>query len=222
MALSANPGPNSGREPESADEAELLPCGRTLEEVWDAWDEGRAMGDPHYAACPHCTAALHGLRTLDDFVRTARTTEAEERHVDGHDVAGRAAEAVTARVMDIVRRELRPGRPLAMGEPDEEAWIVEAAAARAFRSAVDGLRGVHAGSCRIVPDPGRATVRVRVEVAADLTRPVPELADAVRDRVLAAAQTAVGLEVSAVDVAVVDILDGSERPGGAGNGEVRG
>ncbi len=204
MALSANPGPG----PDPAEDEEQLPCGRTLREVWDAWDEDRATADPHYAACPHCTGALQGLRMLDGFVRSARTADEEERAAagGGTGTGEGAAEAVTARVMDIVRRELRPGRSLPLGEPDEDAWIVEAAAARAFRSAVDGLPGVRAGSCRIVAGADRPAVRVRVEVAADLTRSVPELADLVRDRIAAAAQDAVGLDVAAVDVAVVDVL----------------
>ncbi|THA25378.1 hypothetical protein E4198_12195 [Streptomyces sp. RKND-216] len=206
MALSADSGANPDPDAGPAEGTELLPCGRTLQEVWDAWDEDRATGDPHYAACPHCTAALHGLRMLDDFVRTARTADEEERRADGRADGARTADAVTGRVMDIVRRELRPGRSLPLGEPDEEAWIVEAAAARAFRSAVDGLRGVRAGSCRIVPQPAEAVVRVRVEVAADLSRGFPELADAVRDRIVTAARDVVGLEVAAVDVAVVDVL----------------
>lgn len=241
MALSANPGPEPERSPDpgpdgagpapggSAPAEEVLRCGRTLHEVWDAWDEDRATGDPHYASCPHCTAALHGLRMLDEFVRTARTEDEEAGSADGRAAGDRATEAVTDRVMDIVRRELRPGRSLPMGEPDEETWIVEAAAARVVRSALDALPGVRAGSCRFTPDPERPVVRVRVEVAADLTRGFPELGDAVRDRIGAAAQDLLGLEVAAVDVAVVDVLVGDdwqeaaadlrEAPGGGTNGE---
>lgn len=207
MALSAN----AGREPADGEggSEEVLPCGRALHEVWEAWDSDRATGDPHYAACPHCTAALHGLRTLDDFVRSARD-EDDALRAAADDDGERDAEAVTARVMDIVRRELRPGRSLPMGEPDEDAWIVEAAAARAFREVVDDLPGVRAGSCRIAPEPSRTAVRVRVEVAADLSRAFPDLAEAVRDRIAAAARDAVGLEVAAVDVAVVDLLPDEE------------
>lgn len=217
MALSANAGPG----PDPAGGEERLPCGRALREVWDAWDADRATGDPHYAACPHCTAALHGLRTLDDFVRSARSEEEAQRRAEAEADGGRAAEAVTARVMDIVRRELRPGRSLPLGEPDEDAWIVEAAAARTFRSAVDAVPGVRAGSCRIVPEPDGRAVRVRVEVAVGLTRGVPQLADEVRDRITAAARDAVGLRVAAVDVAVVDLLPDDDAHDGEYEGEAR-
>jgi uncharacterized alkaline shock family protein YloU len=219
MALSANPGPN----PEPAEGREVLPCGRTLQQVWDAWDEDRVMGDPHYAACPHCTTALHGLRMLDDFVRSARTEDETQRRVDGHAAGDRDTEGVTARVMDIVRRELRPGRSLPLADPDgpdppeaaaEDAWIVEAAAARAFRSALERLPGVRAGSCRIVPEQDRPGVHVRVQVAADLSRSIPALADEVRGRIRVAARDAVGLLVTSVDVAVVDVLPGT--PDGEG------
>jgi hypothetical protein len=219
MALSVNPDPH----PEPGEGGEVLLCGRTLQQVWDAWDEVRAMGDPHYAACPHCTTALHGLRMLDAFVRDTRTEDETQRRADGHDAGDRDAEAVTARVLDIVRRELRPGRSLPLADPDgpdrpedvaQDAWIVEAAAARAFRSAVDRLPGVRTGSCRIVPEQDRPRVRVRVEVAADLSRSIPALADEVRGRIRVAARDAVGLVVTSVDVAVVDVLPGVPAGGG--------
>jgi hypothetical protein len=210
MAMSGTPEP-----PE-----ERLPCGRTLRSVWEAWDEGPAPGggDPHPADCPHCAAALDRLAVLEDFAREVRSEDARQER---DDATLAAADAVTARVMDIVRLELRPGRTLPLGAPDEDAWIVEAAAAKVLRSAVDALPGVRAGSCRISPlDPApapaggaRGPLRARIEVAADLTWTVPELAAAVRERVLAAATDAVGMEVAAVDVAVVDIL-GPPGPGG--------
>ncbi|WP_059007583.1 hypothetical protein [Streptomyces specialis] len=191
---------------ESPDE-ELLPCGRSLMEVWEVWDEGRAGADPHLGACPHCAAALDELRLLGDVVRQTRTAERDEPETY----------AVTARVMDIVRLELRPGRALPLGGPDEDTWVVEAAAAGVFRSAAESLPGVRAGSCRVVPPaPGaggpRGPVRVRLEVVADLSWTVPELADAVRVRVAAAARDDIGLEVGAIDIVVVDMTDAAGEP----------
>ncbi|WP_107485908.1 Asp23/Gls24 family envelope stress response protein [Streptomyces marincola] len=182
-----------------------LPCGRPLMEVWEDWDEGRAERDPHYARCPHCTAALAEMRALGAFVEQSRAAPPGPREMPD-------ARAVTARVMDIVRLELRPGRTLPLGEPDEDAWIVEAAAAKTFRAAAESLPGVRAGSCRVTPgDPraaGRgAAVLVRLEVAAGPDWTVPRLADAVRERVARAAREAIGLAVSAIDIVVVDILE---------------
>ncbi|MDT0444241.1 Asp23/Gls24 family envelope stress response protein [Streptomyces johnsoniae] len=189
-------------------EAEELPCGRSLQDVWETWDEGRTGEDPHYASCPHCSAALDELRALGEFVEQSRSAPEPAETLD--------ARAVTARVMDIVRLELRPGRSLPLGEPDEDAWIVEAAAAKTFRAAAESLPGVRAGSCRIEPlgagsGTSRGPVRVRLAVTAELTWTVPRLADAVRERVARAALEAIGLDVRAIDIAVVDLVDTLDR-----------
>ncbi|MEU0160483.1 hypothetical protein ABZ154_17000 [Streptomyces sp. NPDC006261] len=205
MAMRANPDrPEESRLQESRyEEEERLACGRPLSDVWDAWDAGRTADDPHLLACPHCSAALAELTGLGEAVRR---TCAEEPGLPAAVTA-----AVTDRVMDLVRLELRPGRPLPLGEPEEDHWIVEAAAARLLRAAVDALPGVRAGSCRIAPlDPAdpMSPVHVRVEVAASLDRSLPDLADAVRARIAAVADQDIGMRLGAADVLVVDILDG--------------
>ncbi|MDJ0463032.1 hypothetical protein [Streptomyces sp. H27-C3] len=214
MAMNATPVPPDGiphdqEQGPSVDPAddEVLPCGRSLADVWD----DRLSDDPtdgHPAHCPHCAAALAELRVLDDFVGRARSTDAELPD----------AEAVTARVMDIVRLELRPGRTLPLGEPDEDSWVFESAAAKAFRAAADALPGVRAGSCRIAPVESEARVEVAVTVA--LTWNLQEASDAVRGRIFAAARDVLGMPLRSVDVRVTDILDEEpERDGGYGRGE---
>ncbi|MFE6699084.1 hypothetical protein [Streptomyces sp. NPDC057718] len=198
MAMSANPDrPEDSRYEE---EDERLDCGRLLTDVWDAWDTGRSSDDPHFADCPHCSAALADLKGLGDAVR--RSCAQEPGPPD--------ATAVTARVMDLVRLELRPGRPLPLGEPEEDHWMVEAAVARMLRAAVDRLPGVRAGSCRVTPldheDP-TGELHVRVEVAASLGMPMRDLADAVRARIAEVADRDIGIRLATTDVLVVDILD---------------
>ncbi|MEW1718082.1 hypothetical protein [Streptomyces sp. NPDC093109] len=224
MALNARPGrpgePGETPGHEQIHDEEPLPCGRELSAVWEAWDAGEASGDPHLTTCPHCAAALADLAALDDAVREARTDEAP-------DPAGLAE--LTGRVMDIVRLELRPGRTLPLGGPEDDAWIVEAAAARAFRAAAETLPSVRAGSCRITPldpdaarrpttagaGPGdRGPVRVRLEVAAGLRWRLPELAESVRERVAEAAREAIGIDVARIDVLIVDVLDAAEHEEG--------
>jgi hypothetical protein len=201
-------------------EGETLPCGRSLMAVWESADERGVAADPHLAACPHCSAAIAELRALREVVARGRAGR------KAADDPGRAADGMTdavtdgmaERVMDIVRREPRPGRTLPLGGPAEDAWIVEAAAAKTFRAAVEALAGVRAGSCRIAPldraeggSPPRGPVRVRLEVVAEMTWTVPWLADAVRDRVADAARETLGLDVRVVDVVVVDLVDGRIR-----------
>ncbi|MBW5423471.1 Asp23/Gls24 family envelope stress response protein [Streptomyces sp. BG9H] len=197
-----------------------MPCGRELWSVWERWESGEA--DPHAAACPHCTEALNTLRHLEDVVSAARATEPREQETD--------ASALVGRVMDVVRLELRPGRTLPLGEEEEDAWIVEAAAARTVRAAAETLPGVRAGSCRIEvrsqntdtgteTDTGtaapagrlrRGPVGIRLEVEAPLTWHLQELAEQVRHRVLEAVDAELGMRVTAVDVTITDITDATE------------
>lgn len=197
MAMSANPDrPDDSR----YEEDERLACGRLLTDVWEAWDTGHSADDPHFPDCPFCSAALADVRGLGDAVR--RTCAQEPGPPD--------ATAITARVMDLVRLELRPGRPLPLGEPGEDQWMVEAAVARMLRAAVDRLPGVRAGSCRIAPveptDPA-GELHARVEVAASLGLPMPDLADDVRARIAEVADQDIGIRLVTIDVFVVDILD---------------
>ncbi|MER7394981.1 Asp23/Gls24 family envelope stress response protein [Streptomyces sp. NPDC000151] len=179
-----------------------LPCGRTLSEVWEAAEE--TPDDPHTAGCPHCQEAVAELGVLDDYVRRARGGDADEA-AEAADAA--AAERITARVMDLVRTDLRPGRTLPLGEPADDAWITEAAAAKAFRAAAEALPAVFAGSCKVTLQAPDGPATVNMEVAAGLEWPLPELAERIRERVLAAADEVVGMSVSAVDVTVVDLID---------------
>ncbi|MFK4065176.1 hypothetical protein [Streptomyces sp. NPDC029674] len=191
------------------EENELLPCGRDVWSVWERAENGEA--DPHALACPHCTDARHTLRHLEDVVAAAREADPREPEPD--------ASALVGRVMDVVRLELRPGRTLPLGEEDEDAWIVEAAAARTVRAAAETLPGVRAGSCRIeaLPRDGhgdaaaerrpRGPVRIRTEVAVTLAWNLPEVAERVRRRVLEAVDAELGMRVATVDVTVADIID---------------
>ncbi|MGW1927088.1 hypothetical protein ACWCQ0_50995, partial [Streptomyces massasporeus] len=184
---------NADRQPVDGADDGLLPCGRSLEAVWDgAVERGRspAAEAAHRATCPHCSAALADLRTLDALVTAAREL----------DPPG-GADALTARVMDVVRLELRPGRALPLGSgPDDTGWIFEAAAARELRAAADGLPGIRAGSCRVRPlgggagkvGRGRGPLGVHVEVAATLEA-LPAAAEAVRGAVFAVADRVLGM-----------------------------
>ncbi|MEU6737468.1 hypothetical protein ABZ929_30420 [Streptomyces physcomitrii] len=210
MALNANPVPPDDDLPDT----ELLDCGRSLESVWAVHD-AEGPPDPHLLRCPHCAAALRELHALDDLVRQARSAD--------EDTAAADPARLTARVMDIVRLELRPGRSLPLGEVDEDLWIVEAAAAKSFRAAADAVPGVRAGSCQVLPlTPGAGRVRgpvtVRLEVAAALSWNLQDVAEAVRTAVTSAAVRALGLDVRAVDVAVIDILDDEDAPDGGDRG----
>ncbi|MEU2717686.1 Asp23/Gls24 family envelope stress response protein [Streptomyces sp. NPDC007205] len=206
--------PNSdsanGMDGDECSDDERLPCGRELADVWRQWED--ALEDAHTRTCPYCSGALRELDQLKNVVRQAKTEDPPEAD----------ARRLVERVMDVVRLELRPGRTLPLGTPAEDHWIVEAAAAKVFRAAVDSLPDVRAGSCRVLPTgPGvaasqraRGPVTVSVEVVVAVTADLQRAAEQVRERVRATAERALGMEVDSVDVAVADVYDEVPQYGG--------
>ena len=181
---------------------ERLPCGRLLSQVWDAWESDGAT-DPHLRECDHCRQAVHELEHLETAVRGLREEVPDTTSYDPTPLA--------RRVMDVVRLELRPGRPLPLGEPAEDLWIMEAVAARTVRAAAETVTGVRAGSCRIAPVPAGTDrpdrVEVRLELHAPITARLPELAEEVRRRVREAAYDRLGLDTARIDIRVTDLTD---------------
>ncbi|MBO1284396.1 Asp23/Gls24 family envelope stress response protein [Streptomyces sp. CAI-21] len=188
-------------------EDETLPCGRPLSRVWADWED--RADDGHAAACPHCRLATADLERLESRVRALDTASGQ---------AQPDTTSLVHRVMDVVRLELRPGRPLPLGEADEDTWIMENVAARVLRGAAEEVPGVRAGSCRLIPRDGAGAgpVDVILTVQVPLTTPgVPALADEIRGRVDNAADQLLGLRLGAIDVHVRDLVpDGNAEQGG--------
>lgn len=179
---------------------ELLPCGRLLSRTWDDWERG--ADDPHLRTCPHCRQAVRGLDDLESVVRGLQAET--DTTASAYDT-----EPLTRRIMDVVRLELRPGRPLPLGEPAEDLWIMEAVVARALRAAAESVPGVRAGSCRLRDGDGGDGVEVRLEIHAPADAPLPELAARVRERVWEAADRELGMDITAVDIRVTDLVPAS-------------
>lgn len=209
------------RMPDDDADDELLPCGASLAGIWDSGEPA-----PGHGNCPHCRGAVADVDALHDLVAqvvvpdTGGTGDVEARHAD-----------FSARVMDVVRTELRPGPLVPLAGPEDDGpqspggtahgdgdWISEAAAARVLRAAAERERGVAAGSCRIrplaspdlpvrVPHLPREPLRVRIEIAVDPVAHLPDTAERVRRRVAEAADREIGIGVAAIDVAVVELRD---------------
>ncbi|MFF6868366.1 Asp23/Gls24 family envelope stress response protein [Streptomyces sp. NPDC012450] len=177
------------------DEEERLPCGRPVAEVWECRE--RRADDPHARTCVHCRRAAEDFERLESAVRGLRD-ETEHPAVD--------TASLTRRVMDVVRLELRPGRPLPLGTATENLWITEAVAARALRAAAETVPGVRAGSCRFRDDPEGTAVGVRIEVHAPADRHLPDTARRIRRAVYETADRELGMPVTLVDVVVADVV----------------
>ncbi|MGW1620039.1 hypothetical protein [Streptomyces sp. NPDC002172] len=129
--------------------------------------------------------------------------------------------ALADRVMDVVRAEVRFGRILPLADPHLDLRITESAAAKVLRRAADAVPGARAATCRLVPEGNGTGVRVTMTLAASLDRPLPDRVHQVRRSVLHAAGQDLGLTVTAVDIAVVDVLEpgstlGPRLPTGGG------
>ncbi|MEV3907872.1 Asp23/Gls24 family envelope stress response protein [Streptomyces canus] len=193
---------------------EVLPCGRLLSRTWEDWEQ--RPDDAHLRSCPYCRDAVRELDRLESAVRDLRTEGVGGSLYD--------AEPLTRRIMDVVRMELRPGRPLPLGEPAEDLWIMEAVAARTLRAAAETVAGVRAGSCRLLDagtdDAGTdgvvEGVGVRLDIHAPDGAPLPELAAQVRERVWEAADRELGLVVAVVDIRVTDLVPAGTEHGQEG------
>ncbi|MFF0966393.1 hypothetical protein ACWDQO_08685 [Streptomyces sp. NPDC003703] len=178
---------------------EVLPCGRLLSEVWErARDAG---ADPHTASCPYCREAVEGLAALTEATRALCATGDAS-----------ALRALTERVMDVVRAEVRLGRLLPLADPERDLRIAESAAARVLREAADTVPGARAAACRLRPEGEGADVRVTLTLAAALDRPLPDRVHQVRRSVLHSARHDLGLAVTAVDITVTGVLEPEQPP----------
>ncbi|WP_328862694.1 Asp23/Gls24 family envelope stress response protein [Streptomyces sp. NBC_00306] len=194
---------------EETRDVDLLPCGRDL---FRTVEQGQSeQSDAHARSCPYCAAVLGETALLNEVVRRAGDGGSAGGDADAGDDTDR-----NARIMDVVRLELSPGRNLPLGGRDEDTWITEAATARTFRAAAASLTGVHIGDCVIRPldaaDPGparwpRGPVHVRLDAVVARTWDLQDVAARIRERITSAADTELGMDVAVIDVRIADILD---------------
>ncbi|MCR3751611.1 Asp23/Gls24 family envelope stress response protein [Lentzea californiensis] len=173
----------------------VLPCGRDVEEVWEAID----LSDEHTRSCPHCAAVRESLLVLraatDELVR-----EEVEPPFD-----------LVSRVMAAVRADARRSDVVPL-PGDGLARISTRAVAAVLRYAADGVDGVRARACRVtealestVSDPV-IEVELTIAITADLV--THQAYDEVRRRVLAAASARIGVRLARLDLVVADVLEG--------------
>lgn len=175
--------------------AGALPCGRSVEELWDGL---RSAPDAHVQDCPHCRTALVSLTALAEATRAV--VDDDESLVPSPSLATRIMSAVRADV----RRTSR--LPLPAGEHGP-VDISEQAVAAVLRFAADSVDGVRARRCRLQRVEGGA-VRVDLSISVRFSGGTSvATVDVVRDRVRAVATAHVGLDLAGIDVEVEDVWD---------------
>ena len=195
---------------EMTDSVYTLPCGRSVEQVWERLDTVEAgRADEHEVSCPHCASAGESLLVL-----RAATHEL----VDEPDPP---PPAMADRIMSAVRAEVRRGTMVSLSTPNPGSIEVsEQAIAVVLRYAADTVPGVRARECRI-EDHGigghgggadeRHTVSVSLSIAmrhGDTA--VEQVVPLVRERIRAVIAARIGLVLDRLDIAVVDIYQ--EQP----------
>ncbi|SES13662.1 hypothetical protein [Lentzea albida] len=173
----------------------VLPCGRDVEEVWEAID----LSDEHTRSCPHCAAVRESLLVLRDA--TAEMVQEEiEPPFD-----------LVSRVMSAVRADVRRSDVVPL-PGDGLARISTKAIAAVLRYAADGVDGVRARGCRVVEAPESTgsdpVIEVELSIAITALLVTHEAYDEVRRRVLAAASARIGVRLARLDLVVSDVLEG--------------
>ncbi len=126
-----------------------------------------------------------------------------------------------------VRQQLGMGRLLPLGGPEDGSWITEQAASGTLRRAAFGVPGIRPGTLRIrladpeaapepsVPAPWTALppgpLQIEADFSAPARQPLPQVAEHLRQTLLAAAAERLGLVVVEVDLHVTDLLQASEQ-----------
>jgi len=194
----------------SRTEGHLLPCGRSLEDLWNRLDPpAESAADDHERSCPHCQTARSSLQALADATRAVF-----------EDDSLTPPPALRGRIMAVVRAEVRRHGNLLPLPPGEFGPIEVSgdAVAVVLRLAADTVEGVRARHCRLhlterppgaasaEPADGPASVRVDLSIAIRYSQDTTvELVELVRDRVAAAAAAEIGLPVSGIDIEVEDV-----------------
>ncbi|MGW6278520.1 hypothetical protein [Kribbella sp. NPDC055071] len=169
-----------------------LPCGRTVEDVWDELEAGAAGA--HLAGCPHCQTARASLEQL---------VEATSQLIDD---PVQVPSGLLDRIMTAVRADLNLGRTIPLPTGDAQVELSVHALAAVLRYAVDGVPGIRARQCKVEVSPERpGAVQVWMSVSLRFGSGQVDQLEEARGRVALALRGQIGLELDTLDFEVVDV-----------------
>ncbi|WP_219418696.1 Asp23/Gls24 family envelope stress response protein [Pseudonocardia nigra] len=192
--------PNSARTDGARTRRHALPCGRSVEQVWQELEAGQVSA--HGADCPHCSTARASLEQLAEATRqlVADPLEPPPRLLD--------------RIMGAVRAELTTADPIPLPSESGQVDISTHALAAVLRYVVDSVDGLRAHRCRIELAPDVAHT-VRAWMSVSLHYPTDGIAavEEARRRARAALSERIGLRLESLDVELTDVwLNGPSEP----------
>lgn len=187
--------------------SEMLSCGHSLDQLSDYLAAGRKPADPYIDACPECQSALRALEQLNSVTQELINYESQAHSEDDETWLGS--------IFSNIALEAQAGRDIPLQsqaepeqvDPQDELSQTEGAVIALVRAAGDELEGAMIGRCRLegaVSEHG-AQIRVDVRVTALWGHPLQTLADDLRAKIRETLEQHTQLEISAIDIAVVDI-----------------
>ncbi|MCC4908340.1 Asp23/Gls24 family envelope stress response protein [Microbacterium sp. cx-59] len=185
----------------SSDRANILDCGKSIEELSLYLESGRTPPDPAIDECPECLNALDSLERVSGLSRELLESDAAQ--------LPEPSSTWVAGIMDIVSAELRAGRELPIRHPDPKVRITvtEGAVRGLLRSVADDVAGVYVGRTEIVGDAETLGAPVAIALTASVAWGVDVgmVLDRLRRETFDALQRHTDLNVTGVDVTVEDV-----------------
>jgi hypothetical protein len=182
--------PGSGGPGAGAELGRRLPCGRLEESLLEAATEPATILDAHQQRCPHCAAALQTLRRRWSAVLAEAGAPVP--------VPAGLVERMVSRIRTALAEPGYLEVPSARGRLRIARSVVEDIARQ-----VVGDHGLTVVGCRAQREPHGLTIEVRVVLPYGVA--AAREAQRARAAVIAAVSEWAGLDVTAVDVAVVDV-----------------
>jgi len=172
--------------------------GYTLDDLSAYLDRGRSPAIAAIDTNAECRAVLDSMERVGSLSRDLLASDVRANPT--------IDEGWLGSLLTSISRELRAGRdiPLSATDPTTSLSITEGAVRELVRSAGDSVDGVLVGSCSLNGDLD-GPVQVALTISVVLARPLPELAEQVRQRVYSELLAHTELDIEAVDVTIGDV-----------------
>ncbi|WP_322410072.1 Asp23/Gls24 family envelope stress response protein [Microbacterium invictum] len=188
----------------SEDDRVVLDCGKTIEELSEYLDAGRAPYDPDIETCPECLNALDALARVGALSRDLVADDASRLPPP--------PDSWFDALFATIQAELKAGRSFPIHHPDPRVKITvsEGAVRTLLRATGDALDGVVVGRTQILGKaeiPG-APVEINISASVAYGEPFAAVAGTLRSLVYDALTRHTELNVAAVNVTVEDVHGG--------------
>jgi len=174
--------------------------GYTLDDLSAYLDRGREPAIAAIDTNAECRAVLDSMERVGALSRELLASDVRANPTVDENWLGS--------LLSSISRELRAGRdiPLSATDPTTSLSITEGAVRELVRAAGDSVDGVLVGSCTLIGIPdGSEPIQVALTISVVLARPLPELAEQVRQRVYSELLKHTELQIEAVNVTIGDV-----------------